>query len=244
MFHPRGPTFGELVRQSLSSTEHGYDLLASKFDLTPFRTPDKLLSAVAGELDPVDNILDLCCGTGAGLRMLAPLCRRRLVGIDFSRGMLAQAGEHPEPPTAETKLELLHGDVLQMNFARQFDLITCFGALGHFPPGDQPRLFAAVFRALIPGGRFVFVTAKRPPRWSPRLWLATGFDTTIALRNLLWRPPFIMYYLSMLLPKVARDLERHGFEVEVRKNFWPPSNNARLVLALRPGEQKLAGRLA
>jgi len=243
MFHPRGPSFSELARQSLSSTERGYDLLASKFDLTPFRTPDKLLLAVADELDPVDNILDICCGTGAGLKMLAPLCQRRLVGIDFSRGMLEQARQRLGPLTASTRLELLHGDVLQMSLARQFDLITCFGALGHFPPGDQPRLFTAVFNALIPGGRWVFVTAPRPSWWSPGLWLAAGFDTTIALRNLLWRPPFIMYYLNMLLPKVAQDLEQHGFKVEVRERFWPPSSNACLVLAQRPNEQILADPL-
>ena len=40
MFHAKGPTFWELAVQALSSTEHGYDLLAPKFDYTPFRTPD------------------------------------------------------------------------------------------------------------------------------------------------------------------------------------------------------------
>ena len=40
MYHPDGPTFWELARQALSSTTRGYDLLAPKFDVTPFRTPD------------------------------------------------------------------------------------------------------------------------------------------------------------------------------------------------------------
>jgi len=43
MFHPAGPTFWELAEQCLSSTERGYDLLAPKFDFTPFRTPDEIL---------------------------------------------------------------------------------------------------------------------------------------------------------------------------------------------------------
>jgi hypothetical protein len=43
MFHPQGPTFWELARQVLSSTERGYDLLAPKFDFTPFRTPEEIL---------------------------------------------------------------------------------------------------------------------------------------------------------------------------------------------------------
>src|SRR5437667_12560782 len=91
MFHPQGPTFWELAVQALSSTRHGYDLLAPKFDYTPFRTPQPILEAVAARLaprGPFGRGLDLCCGTGAGLAMLRPLCRDSVVGLDFSEGML------------------------------------------------------------------------------------------------------------------------------------------------------------
>src|SRR5205807_7573523 len=91
MFHPQGPTFWELARQALSSTERGYDLLAPKFDVTPFRTPDCVLDRVGEQLAPLgpfDAGLDVCCGTGAALRMLRPLCRGRGVGLDFSAGRL------------------------------------------------------------------------------------------------------------------------------------------------------------
>jgi hypothetical protein len=50
MFHPQGPTFFELARQALSSTERGYDLLAEKFDYTPFRTDDIFLRAFQKKL--------------------------------------------------------------------------------------------------------------------------------------------------------------------------------------------------
>ena len=91
MFHPKGPTFRELAVQALSSTERGYDLLAPKFDYTPFRTPDGLLETVAthiGDRKSIGSALDVCCGTGAAMRMLRPLCRDRVVGLDFSQGML------------------------------------------------------------------------------------------------------------------------------------------------------------
>jgi hypothetical protein len=42
----------ELAMQALSSVEGGYDLLAPKFDQTPFRTPDVVLDATAGALRP------------------------------------------------------------------------------------------------------------------------------------------------------------------------------------------------
>src|SRR5437899_5670042 len=76
MFHPKGPSFFELARQALSSTERGYDLLAPKFDYTPFRTPQWLLDAVAEplrEMGPFRSGLDLCCGTGAAIQILRPL---------------------------------------------------------------------------------------------------------------------------------------------------------------------------
>ena len=47
MFSPQGPTARELAVQALSSVERGYDLLAPKFDRTPFRTPDVVLDATA-----------------------------------------------------------------------------------------------------------------------------------------------------------------------------------------------------
>src|SRR5437763_10148780 len=94
MFHAKGPTFWELAVQALSSTEHGYDLLAPKFDYTPFRTPDAVLARVGEHLAPLGPFtsgLDVCCGTGAAMRMLRPLCRERVVGLDISAGMLGVA---------------------------------------------------------------------------------------------------------------------------------------------------------
>ena len=96
MFHPKGPSFLELAEQALSSTDHGYDLLAPKFDYTPFRTPDAVLDEAISHIGPpqsVDDALDLACGTGAALRFLRPLCRSHVVGLDRSRGMLEKARE-------------------------------------------------------------------------------------------------------------------------------------------------------
>lgn len=216
MFHPDGPTVCELVEQALSSTERGYDLLASKFDLTPFRTPPGLLDAVAPHLGEVDDAVDLCCGTGAVMEVLRPRVRRRLVGVDFSRGMLEVArrklGEGPE---------LLWGDVRALAFREEFDLATCFGALGHLLPVDRAPFLEGVRRALRPGGRLVLVTSPPPPLTSRAFWLARGFNLLMGVRNALWRPAFVMYYLRFLLPEAVEHLEAHGFRVEVRQGLLP-----------------------
>ena len=113
MFHPKGPSFFELARQWLSSTERGYDLLAPKFDYTPFRTPESVLSVVGerlGRSAPVSSLLDVCCGTGAAMQRLRPLCCHRIVGIDMSAGMLEVARSAAQSAPGVTHLEFVRGN--------------------------------------------------------------------------------------------------------------------------------------
>jgi SAM-dependent methyltransferase len=225
MFHPEGPTLRELAVQALSSTERGYDLLAPKFDHTPFRTPDAIIDAVAAFLAPLAPFgsgLDLCCGTGAGMRMLRPLCRDRVVGLDVSRGML-EAGRRRAGPDAD--LDWVRADALDVPFRAAFDVVVSFGAFGHFLERDQPRLVAQAAGLLRPGGRFVFVTSHLPSVWSAHFWLAHGFNAAMRVRNLLVSPPFVMYYLTFVLPEVRAMLEREGLTVEVR----PLADSGRLA---------------
>ncbi|MFI0353124.1 class I SAM-dependent methyltransferase [Actinomadura sp. 9N407] len=210
MFSPQGPTLRELAIQALSSVERGYDLLAPKFDRTPFRTPDSILGATADALRPLgpfDQGLDVCCGTGAGVRTLETLCRGRVTGVDFSAGMLAQArAAHPDA-------DWVRADVRALPFAEGFDLAVSFGALGHFLPAERPALFAGVHRALRPGGLFAFPIGAPPSLTSGAYWALLGFDLAMQVRNAVWRPPFVMYYRTCPLHAVRDDLAAAGFTV-------------------------------
>jgi SAM-dependent methyltransferase len=240
MFHPQGPTFWELAQQALSSTQRGYDLLAPKFDYTPFRTPQPILDAVAEHLRPLAPFscgLDICCGTGAGMAMLRPLCRERVVGIDFSRGMLEVCRQWMSGVPGQAAVERVRGDALALPFGPVFDIAVCFGAHGHILEKDEPRFVAEVARVLRPGGRFVFVTGYLPPRWSLGYWLARGFNAAMRVRNFLIRPPFIMYYLTFLLPRARQLFEAQGLRVEERPfSSQRPWSYYRLVIARRPGD--------
>jgi ubiquinone/menaquinone biosynthesis C-methylase UbiE len=237
MFHPKGPSFWELAVQALSSTERGYDLLAPKFDYTPFRTPDIILDTVATELRdlaPFGSGLDVCCGTGAALRMLRPLCRERVVGLDMSQGMLAVCRQHIADAPGQAAMELVRGNALALPFDREFDIAVCFGALGHILSRDEPRFVGEMARVLKPNGRFVVVTSRRPPVWSRRYWLARSFNAAMRVRNFLLSPPFIMYYLTFLVPDILGMLEGQGFQTEVRElalsGTW---SHLQLVIATR-----------
>ncbi|MDW4905673.1 class I SAM-dependent methyltransferase [Streptomyces sp. ADMS] len=225
MFSPEGPTLRELAVQALSSVERGYDLLAPKFDHTPFRTPDTILDAVAsalGPLGPFDDGLDLCCGTGAGLEVLERVCRGSVTGIDISAGMLevarqrAGAGERADGP----RVTLVRGDARALPFAPStasapaFDLVVSFGAFGHFLPGELPGLFGQVRSVLRPGGRFAFPVVAPARPGTPVYWALLAFDVAMKVRNALWKPPFVMYYRSFRLADVRRELTHAGFDVE------------------------------
>jgi ubiquinone/menaquinone biosynthesis C-methylase UbiE len=210
VFSPRGPSLPELARQALSSVEGGYDLLAPKFDHTPFRTADDVLDATAAALRPAGPFgrgLDVCCGTGAGVRILRSLCQGPVAGVDFSTGMLAQARRaHPDAAW-------VRADVRALPFAAAFDLAVSFGALGHFLPAERPALFAGVYRALRPGGVFAVPVAAPPPVTSGSYWALLGFDLAMRARNAVWHPPFVMYYRTCSLRALHADLTAAGFTV-------------------------------
>ncbi|MER5194033.1 class I SAM-dependent methyltransferase [Streptomyces sp. NPDC002755] len=217
MFSPEGPTLRELAVQALSSVEHGYDLLAPKFDHTPFRTPDAVLDAVTSALKdsgPYEDGLDLCCGTGAGVEVLATVCRGSVTGVDFSAGMLAQARRRTRP--ASPRVSWVRADARALPFTAAFDLVVSFGAFGHFLPRELPGLFGQVRTALRPGGCFAFPVLAPPGPSSPAFWTLLGFDAVMRVRNALWRPPFVMYYRAFRLGEVRRELERAGFRVDLR----------------------------
>ncbi|MFF7972412.1 methyltransferase domain-containing protein [Streptomyces sp. NPDC007905] len=217
MFSPEGPTLRELAVQALSSVEHGYDLLAPKFDHTPFRTPEAVLEAVAKALVPLgpfDDGLDLCCGTGAGIDVLAGLCRHSVTGVDFSAGMLDVARRRV--PSAGPGVAWVRGDARALPFTAAFDLVVSFGAFGHFLPRELPGLFTQVHSVLRPGGRFAFPVLAPPRPSGPAFWTLLGFDAVMRVRNALWRPPFVMYYRAFRLGDVLGELARADFTVELR----------------------------
>jgi ubiquinone/menaquinone biosynthesis C-methylase UbiE len=238
MYAEDGPTFRELIEQALSSTQRGYDLLAPKFDRTPFRTPDVVVERTLADLGPVERSVDLCCGTGVGLAGLATVTQEELVGVDFSEGMLEEARKRTALLSPTPKL--LRADVFEWDGEGRFDLATCFGALGHVQDHEVGRFLGVVRRALKPGGRFVFVTAHEAPVLSRRYLIGRAFNGVMRVRNALVQPPFIMYYLTFELPRIERVLKFHGFDVAVdppdADRFSKPFQELVRVVATKRGQ--------
>ncbi|MFH8619308.1 methyltransferase domain-containing protein [Streptomyces sp. NPDC017979] len=252
MFTSSGPTLRELTVQALSSVEHGYDLLAPKFDATPFRTPDRLLDPFVRAVHPLGPFrsgLDVCTGTGAGVGVLRQLCEERVTGVDFSAGMLARAraetdaeygaAEADAEPGAPA-VDWVRADARALPFTASYDLAVSFGAFGHFLPAEWPALFSGVHRSLRPGGVFAFPQPAPPRVGSRPYWALLGFDAAMRVRNAVWKPPFVMYYRTFALAPVCRALEDAGFAVELRAmeelgRRADGSPRCRLVVARRTG---------
>lgn len=224
----------DLAVEALSSTERGYDHLAPKFDTTPFRTPDPLLDKVAEHLargPRIERLLDLCCGTGAVAKRWASLYDET-TGVDFSEGMLAQARAWT-PPVGKTA-RFIHADVLKWTPDAEYDVVTSFGAFGHFVPADQPALLEVVKRSLKPGGRFVFVTGPRPTLTQPTFWLAHGFNAAMRVRNVIVPPPFIMYYLTFSLDDALARCQEAGLAPTVTPLGFEQRTDLVVVEATKP----------
>lgn len=217
----------------MSSTDDGYDLLAPKFDHTPFRTPQPVLDAVALHIGEAETALDICCGTGAGVAMLRPHVARHVFGLDRSEGMLGVARRQLEDAPGNAAVTFVRGDALAQPFPARFDVVTCFGAFGHILPEDEARLVKAVAGSLRAGGRFIFVTSNPPKRLSRRWMVSRAFNAAIHIRNTVWRSEFVMYYLTFLLPRARRLLEDAGFTVEDRGpcGRMAPFEDLRVVVA-------------
>ncbi len=52
-------------------------------------------------------------------------------------------------------------------------------------------------------------------------WISRTFNAVMHVRNALWAPPFIMLYLTFLLPEARALLEREGFSVDVVEGLFP-----------------------
>lgn len=108
-----------------------------------------------------EDALDLATGTGDIARLLKGrvTSEGRVVGLDFSAGMLQVARQNTSVP----QIEWLQGDMLALPFPEaSFDVVTVGFGLRNVANLDQA--LREIARVLRPGGRFVSLETARP-RW-------------------------------------------------------------------------------
>ena len=113
-------------------------------------------------------LVELAVGNGRVAIPVAQATGRRVIGIDTSPGMLAQA--RANAAKAGVDLDLREGDMRDLALDEPAALVYCpFRALLHLPTwADRRRTFERVAASLRPGGRFA--------------WNAFAFDHAAAVR--------------------------------------------------------------
>jgi predicted TPR repeat methyltransferase len=101
------------------------------------------------------TLIDLGCGTGLTGTMLAPYCEQ-VIGVDVSRGMLAQASERRREDKSRIYSSAYQQDMRLFlpDVPEPVELITAVHVFNYM--GDLGHLFEHAARALRPGGLFLF----------------------------------------------------------------------------------------
>jgi len=118
------------------------------------------------ELMPADaswRVLDLGCGTGdAAFELALARPAAQVTAADLSRTSIEAAARRQEHDPAGERVELRHGDYLELDLGEPFDLIVANQSLHLIAdPGD--RLVAKLAGDLAPGGLLVVDMPYRGP---------------------------------------------------------------------------------
>ncbi len=145
--------------ETSAEVRKAYNVWVHQYDTNENATRD--LNAALLRRQPLEladkSVLEIGCGTGLNTSWLAERARR-VVGADFSEGMLRQARRRLDAH----KVGLLRADVTQpWPFAQGFDLIVANLVLEHVR--ELGPLFREARRVLLPGG-LLYVAELHPYR--------------------------------------------------------------------------------
>jgi ubiquinone/menaquinone biosynthesis C-methylase UbiE len=124
-----------------------YDAEAATYDDEPYPATSHatFVERLLERCPPGGTILDAPCGTGRYFELVRA-SGRRVVGVDQSAGMLAEAAAKG----IAARLEQL--GLQELAFDREFDGVMTIDAMENIPPEDWPTVLANLHRAVRPGG--------------------------------------------------------------------------------------------
>jgi SAM-dependent methyltransferase len=175
---------------------------------------DKILEG----LPPQAKVLDLGCGTGNPIAKHIVERGFRVVGIDQSNKLLKIA------KTVVPEAELIHGDMVKMQFAEKFAAAVAWDSVFHVERKHHSAIYRNLADSLESGGRLLLSVGGSDAEDSASDESdAEGFTSEMFGHT---------FFYSGYAPKVTRKLlEAEGFEIEVWEVDDPSSRGHIAVIA-------------
>lgn len=152
-----------------------YDIISRLYPAPGYPQRAQRLRAVeALGLRPGDSVVEIACGTGLNFQLLEEVIGPdgRIVGVDLTDAMLAQAGVRIQR-NGWSNISLVQADAADFDFPAGVDAILSTYALSQVP--ECAEVIARGAAALSGGGRWVVLDLKLPaniPPWLARLGTA------------------------------------------------------------------------
>jgi demethylmenaquinone methyltransferase/2-methoxy-6-polyprenyl-1,4-benzoquinol methylase len=162
------PDKARYVQEMFTRIARRYDLMNALMTFGRHQAWRRVAARMA-EPQPGGLALDVATGTGdLALALLAETPVRRVVGLDFSDGMLAVGRQKLRPQDPARRVSLVAGDALRLPFPdKTFACVTSAFLLRNL--ADLAQGLAEMRRVTQPGGRVVALEITEPtlPGWSP-----------------------------------------------------------------------------
>ncbi len=203
------------LRDRREAVRTQYDAEAPGYDDEPYPTTSHR-AFVARLLDaspPGGIILDAPCGTGWYFEQVLA-SGRRVVGIDQSAGMLAQARSKGIAD------DLVQVGLQEMTFDAAVDASMTIDAMENIPPEDWPTVLANLHRAVRPGG-MLYVTVEEMDQGEIDAAFEAGQSADLPLvRGEVIEGDTAGYHYYPGRTRVAEWLRAEGLRIEAEGADW------------------------
>lgn len=141
------------IKKHFSKTVDDYDAVADKVVFKNDELHDQLIGAIPFDKNKELMILDLGCGTGHGMHLIAKLFpNAKITGIDFSPKMIKKSRENLL--AIKNRIKLLEIDFNDYPFDQKYDVIVSAIAIHNSTHSQKKKLFKKIFNSLNDGGLF------------------------------------------------------------------------------------------
>ncbi len=176
---------------------------------SPERTEQEHFERYKFSSDFVKNkkVLDIACGLGYGCKIYAESGAREILGIDISKSNI----EYAQMKYEDKKITFLQGNIYDINYDEEFDIITCFETIEHLQ--DDTLGLTKLHQALKQNGVLIISTPNR-------------LVTSPGIKTINEKPANQFHYREYRLNEFKDLLQKNGFLIKgvygQRNRFYAP----------------------